>query len=508
MSIRSTLLLFCLFPLLLMAQEAEIVRFYYPDGALSSEGPMVNGRPNGYWRTYYPSGSLKSEGNRSNHQLDSLWSFYAESGVLENEIFYGEDKRNGPARSYDETGSLARVELYRNDVRVDRVEEYYSNGKLRELTPIDSLGSGKEQGLGYEYDEQDGRVISVVTYANGYVRNRERINRKDKFNQRQGVWRTYHDNMVVYTEGKFRSDQKDGYWKEFDKNGNLVQTLKYDNGILIAEPEELAKIDIKKKYYPNAQVSSVGSYVKGVEEGVHRFYSMDGKVESARIYRVGKVIGEGIVDPEGKRQGEWKEFYETGELRSKGRYENNKREGRWVFYYRTGKVEQEGDYRKGLADGEWKWTHPNGMTWREEIFYEGKEEGLAVEYSDTGKVVAKGMYMDGEREGAWLIDVGEHREEGDYRLGQRSGVWKFHYHNNKLKFEGKYVDGREEGVHNQYYSTGQLKLSGRYKFGEMEGDWTEYSEDGTVRTIVTYERGMVVKVDGVNVQMTKGDKVN
>jgi len=506
MRVAFSLLLSFSVPMAAVAQDSISKQFFFPDGAVSSEGPLVNGRPDGYWRTYYPSGQLKSEGNRREFKLDSLWVFYNESGLVTQEICYAADRKNGPRKSYDEEGRLLRIELFKDDVRTVKVEEFYHSGNLKEIIPIDTLGKGLEHGIGYEFDEQDGRVISVVTYSNGYVKGRERINRKDKFNQRQELWREFHDNMVVQYEGRYRNDNKDGYWKEFDRQGNLLHTVKYDNGILVEEPSELAKIDIKKKFHPNAQVKSVGSYLKGVEEGVHRFFSDKGVVESAKIYKQGKVAGEGIVDPEGRRQGDWKEFYETGELRSKGRYVNNRREGRWIFYYRDGKVEQEGEYVKGLADGNWKWLHPSGNTWREEIFYEGKEEGLAVELSDSGQVVAKGSYIDGEREGQWIIDVGEHREEGEYKVGQRYGMWKFYFKNGKMKYEGKFVVGKEEGIHNQYYSNGQLKETGRYKFGEKEGDWKYLDEDGTVRSIVTYERGLVVKVDGVRVSASSGTK--
>jgi uncharacterized protein len=481
-------------------QSAEVVRFTYPDGTLASEGPMVGGKPEGYWKAYHPNGVLKSEGNRKEHRLDSLWKFYGENGLLLQEINYLADRKQGERKTYDEQGKLIRMELFKEDVRFSKVEEYYPSGGVKQFIPIDTLGKGLEQGEGYEYDEQDGRIIAVIVYGNGYQRSRENINRKDKFQQKQGLWRTFHANMVVQSEGKYKNDNKDGYWKEFDDQGNLLTTLKYDNGILIPEPEELSKIDIRKKYHPNAQVKSVGSYLKGQEEGVHRFFTEEGKVESAKIYRQGKVAGEGIVNPEGKRQGEWKEFYETGELRAKGKYVNNKREGRWVFYYRDGKVEQEGNYRNGLTDGEWKWTYPSGNPWREENYFEGKEDGPSVEYSDTGAVVAKGSYIDGERDGTWLIDIGEHREEGEYRAGQKYGVWKYFFRNGKLKFDGKYVADMEEGVHNQYFETGKLKLTGRYKFGGKEGDWTEYNEDGTVRTVLTYERNVLVKVDGVGVK--------
>ena len=60
----------------------EIKQFFYPDGSVSSEGTMVNGKPDGYWKSYYQDGTLKSVGKRTNFQLDSIWCFYDEHGNL------------------------------------------------------------------------------------------------------------------------------------------------------------------------------------------------------------------------------------------------------------------------------------------------------------------------------------------------------------------------------------------------------------------------------------------
>jgi len=468
---------------------------------------MVDGKPDGYWRTYYPSGILKSEGNRKDNKLDSVWMFYSQSGLPTQLITYLNDRRNGVRKSFDEEGKIVQVEYFKDDVRTDRVEFFFPSGQLRELIPIDTIGKGLEHGTGFLFDEEDGRIIEVNTYVNGYLSGRERLNRKDKFGQRQGMWRTFHPNMTAHEDGRYRNDKKDGYWREYDDTGNLLQTLKYENGILVPEPTELAKIDIKRTFHPNAQVRSVGSYLKGVEEGVHRFFTKEGSVESAKIYRGGKVIGEGIVDPEGRRQGKWKEFYDSGELRSEGSYKDNRREGEWVFYYRDGKEEQRGRYRKGLPDGDWRWLHNNGQLWREEVFYEGREDGPSVEYSDTGAVVSRGQYIDGERDGQWVIDIGEHREEGEYRVGERYGTWKYYFRNGKLKFEGKFMGGQEEGEHVTYYETGMVRQRGRFKFGEREGDWTSYTPEGDVISVVTYDRGEVVKVDGLRVpKKTENEK--
>jgi uncharacterized protein len=47
-----------------------ITQFRYPNGKVSSEGVLLNGKPEGYWKSYYEDGVLKSEGNRVGSQLD------------------------------------------------------------------------------------------------------------------------------------------------------------------------------------------------------------------------------------------------------------------------------------------------------------------------------------------------------------------------------------------------------------------------------------------------------
>lgn len=482
-----------------LAQEMKYTEFQYENGVVSSQGFMKNGKPEGYWKTFYPNGKLKSEGNRVNHELDSLWVFYSEDGITTQSITYSEGKKDGEKKSFYPDGIIQKKEVFASDVLTDTVVRFHPSGNVSSMVPIDTLGKGKEQGIGYEYADEDGRVTAVVQYRNGFIAGRERVNRKDKFNQKQGLWRYFYPTMVTKEEGRFKNDKKNGYWKTFDEEGNLLETLKYVDGILIPDPEELAKLDIKREYHSNAQVKSVGSYNKGIKEGVHREYSMEGEVTGAKIYSKGKVIGEGIVDAEGRRQGPWKEYYDTGELRSEGNYKKGLRDGDWVFYYRDGKEEQRGGYYKGKPEGDWKWTYNNGQTWREESFIEGYEEGLAIEYNDTGKVVSKGNYLSGEREGEWIIDLGDHREEGKYVAGQKQGMWKAYFPSGKVKFEGKYEQGRESGTHTEYYESGQVREVGLFKFGSKEGDWYTYNEEGIQTSIITYKQDKPIRIDGEKV---------
>ena len=71
----------------------EYKKFYYPGGSLSSEGLVVNGKPEGYWKNYFENGKIKSEGSRKNFKLDSLWIFYNDSGFITAKYFYKESLR-------------------------------------------------------------------------------------------------------------------------------------------------------------------------------------------------------------------------------------------------------------------------------------------------------------------------------------------------------------------------------------------------------------------------------
>lgn len=482
--------------LALQAQETDpngYNKFYFPNGNISSEGTLRDGKPDDYWKTYYENGNLKSEGNRVNYELAGPWKFYNEEGVITVEINYSEGKKEGPRKFYEE-GKLVKEESYKNDLKDGLTKTFYPDGSVHEEIPF---VEGRESGIAYEYAEDDGRIISMITYKNGYVNKKEYINRVDKFGQKQDKWIEFYEDGTVKLEGRYKNDKKDGYWKDYTEEGSLISTTKWKNGILIPDPEELAKLDIKTKYHPNAQPKFVGSYNKDVEEGVHRFYSEDGEITASKIYHRGVLLGEGIVDAEGKRQGPWKEFFETGELKSEGKYKDGKRVGPWKHYHANGKIEQTGSYVDGQPDGEWKWYFSDGALRREETYYLGKEDGTSIEYNDTGKVVTKGDYIEGLREGPWVVDVNDHREVGSYRDGQMHGDWKFYDDEDILVFEGTFVDGQPDGKHSWYYhGSGKLKERGKYIIGSKEGDWIKYFEDGTIMQTITHKNGVEVAIDG------------
>jgi antitoxin component YwqK of YwqJK toxin-antitoxin module len=53
------------------------------------------------------------------------------------------------------------------------------------------------------------------------------------------------------------------------------------------------------------------------------------------------------------------EFYETGELKISGKFENDLKEGIWKIYYKNGKIKEKGKYKNDDKVGIWKSYYKN-----------------------------------------------------------------------------------------------------------------------------------------------------
>lgn len=496
---------FLFFPLLVAAQQKQDLnpngynKFYYPNGNISSEGTLRNGNPDGYWKNYYETGVLKSEGNRKEYQLDSLWRFYDAKGRLQTEIFYRNGKKNGFKKDFDvEKSFMQAKEYYKNDLKDSIRIIYFDSVRIKQTIPY---VEGREQGTGYEYSPE-GDLITIIDYKMGFISKEQRLNRKDGKGLKHGLWKEFYSNGLVKTEGMYVHGKKNGYFKEYGKKGELINTVKYLDDVVQQEAEELETLEVKNEYHPNGQIKTSGGFKDGVAEGIHRQYSDSGKIVAAALYKNGNKIGEGLNDERGKNQGFWKEYYSTGELRSEGNYKDGKRVGAWVFYYPNGKIEQKGKYDdKGQIQGKWTWHYQSGNVLREENFLNNKREGFMTEYSDSGVVITKGEFVDGLKEGKWFYELGDTREEDVYQADKLNGECKHYYTSNgKLRFKGSFVDGNPDGKHEYYYENGRLRQIGKYVMGKKEGDWRSYDETGMLQLTIQYKDDKELKFNGAKVK--------
>ncbi|MEI6765579.1 MAG: hypothetical protein WCM76_08050 [Bacteroidota bacterium] len=463
--------------------------FYYPNKNIASEGFMYRGKPDGYWKTYYQSGILKSEGNRKNFLLDSLWRFYSDSGKVVLEINYSAGLKNGIRRTFQKQQIIE--ENFINDVKQGFTFYYYPDKKIKSKV---NFIDGREEGTGREYDH-DGNVITLIDYKHGYNVGSENINRY-RDGLKHGPWKEFYYDEILKSEGNWSYGKKDGYFKEYGKDGNLLSIRKYLNDVEITDAPELASLQVKTDYYKNGKPKIVASYKDGIPEGVRREYAQDGQILKSYIFKNGVIVGEGIVDEQGLKQGKWKEFYDSGEQMSAGTYKDGKKQGEWLYYFKDGKQEQKGTYNAaGKIDGIWRWYFESGNLRKEEAFSDGLPDGPMKELSDSGSIIISGNFVDGEEDGEWIYKVGDDTENGSYVNGKRDGLWK-QYSSGILYFDGSYVDGNANGDHIWYYENGKIREKGSFVMGKKEGNWSVFNEDGTKLITITFEDGVEKTIDG------------
>ena len=467
--------------------------FHYDNGKVSSEGPMVNGKPDGYWKNYYETGILKSEGNRKNFQLDSLWRFYNEEGRLTLEINYKNGKKNGYRITYNPT-DISKEHF------VDDVKQGYSyildtTGKIKMEIPF---VNGLENGLAREFDKE-GNIIQLIEYKKGYVVNRERINRYDADHRPHGKWKWFYEDGTLKTEGNFTHGLKNGYFKEYDRKGNLTSVSKYVNGEKEQQVEELSRLDVKTDYWPNGKPKVVASYKKGVPEGVRREYNEKGEVEKSYIFHNGKIIAEGVFTDSGEHDGLWKEYYDDHSLKSEGNYQHDKKIGTWKYYYPNGQLQETGDYENGEPEGKWTWYFSSGKLLREMSYYQGKRDGVITEYDEEGNVVLQGEYLEDKRDGKWIYQTGDAKEVTMYSDDLKNGWDRIYSNDGTLLYEGKFIDDNPNGEHKWFWPNGKLKKEGRYVMGIKTGEWKTFTETGELFLTITYQNGKELKYDGINI---------
>ena len=481
-------------------------KFYYPNGTISSEGIVRDGKFDGFWTSYYVTGVKKSEGKRTNFLLDSVWVFYDQVGDTIEKINYLIGKKNGYHYKYKR--DLLRgiyiysSELFAGDKKEGTAYLYFSNGKVQQTI---LYNDGKRNGLSKEYD-QDGNILTLLEYRNDILINREQVNRTDNRGLKQGEWKEFHQNGNIKSERTYKDDFLHGYYKEYDERGRLSLTMLYDNGSIVnSNVGNAPNIEMSNKYDQNGGLFYSGPFRDNIPVGIHREFEA-GKIVNSYIYDDnGQLLSEGIVDEAGNKNGRWKDLYPDGKVKAEGQYSNNRKSGVWRFYNKGGTVEQTGSYNAERPDGVWKWYYENGQLLREEEYFQGRRDGMMTEYSETGEIITQGLYTDGEKDGEWKYQSENYSEEGKYIVGLKDGAWRAYYSNGKLLFKGSFIQDNPDGEHKYYYEDGKLKEEQYFRMGIKQRTWRKYDDEGNLTIVVGYRDDVEMYINGVRISLPESD---
>lgn len=374
-----------------------------------------------------------------------------------------------------------------------------------------------------------------------------------------GYWKTYYLNGKIKSEGNRKNYELDSVWKFYNEKGKIISEINYvsgkkegikkswdPNGYILSEEGMVADIKqgISLTYYePDDSTETKGKtkskiiFDKGKENGLAYEYDKEGNIKTILEYDYGVLKKQEEInrtDKQGKKQGVWKDFYETGNVKSETNFLNGEKTGysksfsktgslanidKYVGdslqteapelttklevrneYYEDGSIKKTGTYLYGLEEGTHKEYSPEGKITAAKIYKEGvlTGEGLIdeagnqlgpwIEYHASGKIKAKGNYENGTKTGEWIFYHvnGKVEQKGKYdKKGRPQGLWLWFYDNEMVLREENYLNGKREGLMTEWNDSGKVITKGEYIEGMKEGKWfyeiQDYREEGAYK---------------------------
>jgi antitoxin component YwqK of YwqJK toxin-antitoxin module len=123
------------------------------------------------------------------------------------------------------------------------------------------------------------------------------------------------DSTIIYTEGGYLNNRKNGLWKNYDYDGALSKTVEYKNGKITGTT---------KTYHKNGNIAIRLTHLK-------------------------------------KKSYIAESYYSTGILSSKYQSKNGKKHGIWKEYFINGKIKSIVNFKKGLKTGLQKNYNKDGV---------------------------------------------------------------------------------------------------------------------------------------------------
>ena len=148
----------------------------------------------------------------------------------------------------------------------------------------------------------------------------------------------------------------------------------------------------------------------------------------------------------GELHGKYKQYYESGTIKTIGYYKNGELHGPYATYYESGLAKSMIEYK------------------------EDEYHGAYVEYFEDGTPSSRGKYKNGHRDGEYV----KFYENGDYYC--------------KLS----YTDGILNGNSIYYRQNSVVEEIVPHKDGEMHGTAKYYNEDGIIEKEIAYTRGIAI----------------
>ena len=380
-------------------------------------------------------------------------------------------------RKYDKNGNLFIYTYAIDGKNTDK--GYYSDGKLAYIKELKIVKG--------EAPIQNGKYIEY--YKNGQIK----VQGHYKDGKREGEFKTFLRNSknagsVFYKNGKIIKSTLINSMKDnasfsiltdinYNSNSHEIVTDEFPNGLLkqyfTFNKDELLDGE-SRQYYEEGDIKSISPFKNNIANGTFISYYQNGNIKEKHTYKNGNEEGEGIF------------YYENGKLEEKYFMKNGKLDGEAVNYFEDGKIKNKAIFKDGVTleeeiykDNEIrKNTFKNGEVIQQDIYSKNKILKAKKSLLENGKMKIISYYENGNKEEE--VFVINELFDGDAFAYYPSG---------KLKEKDFFKNGKREGEAIIYYENGNVKQKSLFKNNKREGDLSMYYPSGKLLQTEKYVNG-------------------
>ncbi|CAD8091213.1 unnamed protein product [Paramecium primaurelia] len=254
---------------------------------------------------------------------------------------------------------------------------------------------------------------------------------------KQGLWKelfkNYWDQSSITLKGEYRDEKARGRWNIYFKDTTFGGGNYDENGLM-----QGLWVEIDDFFLNKCRVYYVGNYKQGKKSGL-----WDTKYQE-------KIVGGGIYNENGQKNGFWIELHEN--------------------YFNQCYVHYSGKYLKGKKHGQWQIKYKKNTSTFEQLIgggifdFDGKKQGQWVEldenFSQQFDITHSGNYFDGKKKGTWRCMMRIDTEITQIGFGV--------YNKNGLK-NGKWMELHENSIFRD-----PITCIGEYRNGVRIGKWRTF----------------------------------
>ena len=290
-----------------------------------------------------------------------------------------------------------------------------------------------------------------------------------------GRYIEYYKNGQIKVQGNNKNDKRDGEFKAFLRNGKSAGSVFYKDGKII-------KSTLVNSMKDNASFSLTTdiNYNLNSNEIITDEFP-NGLLKQYFIYNKNRLL-----------DGESREYYEEGDIKSISHFKNHIPDGVFISYYQNGNMEEKYAYVNGQANGECLSYYENGKLEERYFLKNGEIDGEAFAYYPSGKLEVKDFFKDGKKEGESIFyhENGNIKQKSTFKNGKREGDLFIYFPSGKLRQTEKYINGKIEGEVIEYYESGTIKEKAYFINDKQEKEHLFYDEKGKLIKTDIYKNGV------------------